>query len=101
MGISRDDLQFPATISDGRLHRLRSVVLHFGHGLGQNVSRRRAALAWPRPRRPAAMREQARIMPTPPASTTVILDRERTLRFDYDAIDWISSLPQIRRGNRT
>jgi len=38
-------------------------------------------------------------MPTE-VSTMILLDHERTLRFDYDAIDWITELPQARRGNR-
>ena len=38
----------------------------------------------------------------PPASTVVTLgDRDRTLRFDYDAIEWLSDLPAARRGNRS
>jgi len=35
------------------------------------------------------------------ASTVVSLDRDRTLRFDYDAVEWLSGLPLIRRGNRS
>jgi len=38
-------------------------------------------------------------MPTE-VSTMITLDRERTLRFDYDAIDWITELPPARRANR-
>ena len=34
-------------------------------------------------------------------STTVLLDRDRTLRFDYDALDRLSDLPLARRGGRS
>jgi len=34
-------------------------------------------------------------------STLVVLDRERTLRFDYDSLELITGLPLARRGNRS
>src|SRR5262245_29737404 len=34
-------------------------------------------------------------------STTVLLDRERTLRFDFDALDRLSDLALAQRSNRS
>jgi len=33
--------------------------------------------------------------------TIISLDRDRKLQFDYDAVEWLSGLPLIRRGNRS
>jgi hypothetical protein len=34
-------------------------------------------------------------------STTILLDRERTLKFTYESLDKLSDLPLARRGNRS